>query len=126
MEEPQSVSITQATATAKSGRPRLMLSEEQAARLQAYTADLIIKHAHNMDRHTGFVLDFLRAVYQVTGQMFSAGIYRKLLRAYVAERRPSTATIEAQKETLQKEIVKHCAQFPLKPEFSSLLVCVRY
>jgi hypothetical protein len=112
MEEPPFVSTMQTTWNAKRGRPRLMLSEEQASRLERHTADLTIKHADN-PRHAEFVLDFVRVVYQVTGQTFSAGIYRKLLRAFVAQRSPSTVTIEAQKQALRREIVQQCSLLPL-------------
>lgn len=112
MKKPEKTS-NNAAPTFRAGRPALSLTVEQAERLAVKAADLVAKHSGKTEPHREFVLDFVRAVFQVTGQTFSAAIYRKLLQTYSPGRGPSTATIQAQKNALLDEIVRDLAQAPI-------------
>ena len=48
--------------------------------------------------------DFLRAVYFATGKVYGSQFYRRLLKEYAPQRRPSTATIELELEYFRGEL----------------------
>lgn len=87
-------------------RPAFSLSDAQARELMSQTEGL--QHQFPLDRrdHRPFVRGFLRAVHQVTGHLYSPAVYRRLLAAYAADRRPSTATLAIEKAALLDELAR--------------------
>lgn len=93
-----------AAPAAARGRPRLELTDNQARSLAQQTSVLIAKHAGSTGGHRPFVHDFLRAVYHATGETYGAARYRALLAAYAPQCRPSTSTIELEKNQLLDDL----------------------
>lgn len=85
-------------------RPPFSLSDQEARALVQQLGELNLRHPLDRRDHRPFVRDFLRAVHRATGRTFSPLIYRRLLAAYAPERRPSTATLALEKETLVAEL----------------------
>lgn len=85
-------------------RPSFALSDDQARLLSARVAQLQASYPLDRRNHRPFVRAFLRAVQESTGQLYSPAIYQRLLRAYAPERRPSTATLAAEKQLLATEV----------------------
>jgi hypothetical protein len=59
--------------------------------LSCRVSALNISCPYDATNHRPFVREFVAAVHQITGQLFSPPIYRRLLDAYVPQRKPSTA-----------------------------------
>jgi hypothetical protein len=105
MHEPSlSLAAPEAAPTATRGRPRLALTDDQARSLAQQTDVLIAKHAGSTGGHRQFVHDFIRAVYHATGETYGAARYRQLLGAYAPQCRPSTSTIELEKNQLLDDL----------------------
>lgn len=85
-------------------RPPFALSDDQARLLAAKVAALEATCPFDPRNHRPFVRNFLMAVHDVTGQLYSPSIYHRLLAAYAPQRRPSTATLAAEKQALAAEI----------------------
>lgn len=102
-------SLAVAEPGARVGRPSFALTDDQSRSLIQQLEAIKARHAGNDTRHhRPFVHDFLRAVYHATGKIHSAGIYRRLLKAYAEECTPSTTTIETEKNLLEHEL-RHAA-----------------
>lgn len=86
------------------GRPILALSEQQSADLTNQLGHIIALHIGSPAIHRGFVRDFLSTVYFVTGKVFGPQFYRRLLKQYAPQRRPSTTTIESELERFRNEL----------------------
>lgn len=90
-------------------RPSFRLDNEQARQLIGHMHRLEERYPLDRRDHRPFVRDFLRAVYDATGQVYGAATYRKLLAAYAPERRPSTTTLAAEKELLVQSLERERA-----------------
>jgi len=86
------------------GRPTFTLTDDQARQLAAQVAALDSTYPLDRGNHRPFVRGFLRAVLDATGRLHSEAIYRRLLGAFAPERKPSTATIGAEKQALAAEL----------------------
>lgn len=84
-------------------RPPFALSDDQARQLAIRVAILQATYPYDARNHRPFVRAFMRAVQEVTGQLYSPAIYQRLLSAFASERRPSTATLAAEKQALASE-----------------------
>jgi len=84
-------------------RPPFTLSDDQARQLAVRVAALQATYPYDSRNHRPFVRGFMRAVQEVTGQLYSPAIYQRLLSAFASERRPSTATLAAEKQVLANE-----------------------
>lgn len=62
------------------------------------------RHPPDSRSNRPFIRDFIRAVHGATGRTYSPAIYRRLLRAYAPERRPSTTTLALEKEFVEQEL----------------------
>ena len=86
-------------------RPAFALTDDQARLLATRVATLQASYPFDQRNHRPFVRAFMRAVHEATGQWYSPAIYQRLLSAFAPERRPSTATLAAEKQLLAVEIV---------------------
>lgn len=84
-------------------RPSFHLTDEQARVLVMQMPEITERHAASRGNRD-FVLDFMRAVYSATGQLYSPAIYRRLLKAYAPDRRPSTETLALVKKALEDDL----------------------
>lgn len=84
-------------------RPSFQLSDQQARVLVMQMPEITQRHATNRGNRD-FVLDFMRAVYSATGQIYSPAIYRRLLNVYAPDRRPSTETLALVKKALEDDL----------------------
>lgn len=91
-------------------RPTFSLTDDQARLLASRVAALQATYPYDSRNHRPFVRGFLRAVQEATGQLYSPAIYQRLLAAFAPERRPSTATLAAEKQALALEDVFHPKQ----------------
>jgi hypothetical protein len=91
-------------------RPSFSLTDDQARLLASRVAALQGTYPYDSRNHRPFVRGFLRAVQEATGQLYSPAIYQRLLAAFAPERRPSTATLAAEKQALALEDVFHPEQ----------------
>ena len=91
-------------------RPAFALTDDQARLLATRVATLQATYPFDQRSHRPFVRAFMRAVYEATGQLYSPAIYQRLLSAFAPERRPSTATLAAEKQSLAAEIVVRTEQ----------------
>ena len=102
-------------------RPPFSLSDDQARLLAVKVAGLEATCPRDPRNHRPFVRGFLRAVFDVTGSLFSPTIYHRLLAAYAPERRPSTATLAAEKQSLAAETAIHASAIaPMTNDVSGL------
>lgn len=85
-------------------RPPFRLDDSQARELIGRLQEVETRNPFDPRDHRPFVRDFLRAVYAATGQVYGAASYRRLLSAYAPERRPSTTTLEQEKDLLVAEL----------------------
>lgn len=84
-------------------RPAFSLTDDQARVLAQRVDALQAAYPFDPRNHRPFVRAFLRAVRDATGQLYSPAIYQRLLAAFAPERRPSTATLAAEKQALAGE-----------------------
>jgi hypothetical protein len=84
-------------------RPAFALTDDQARVLAQRVDALQAAYPFDPRNHRPFVRAFLRAVLDATGQLYSPAIYQRLLAAFAPERRPSTATLAAEKRALAGE-----------------------
>lgn len=91
-------------------RPAFALTDDQARLLATRVATLQATYPFDQRSHRPFVRAFMRAVHEATGQLYSPAIYQRLLSAFAPERRPSTATLAAEKQSLAVEIVVRAEQ----------------
>lgn len=89
-------------------RSPFALTDDQARIVTSRVAELQATYPFDPRNHRPFVRGFMRAVHEATGKLHSPAIYQRLLAAYASERRPSTATLAAEKEAL-------AAEFALRP-----------
>lgn len=82
-------------------RPPFTLTDDQARTLAAGVAVLEADYPLDPRNHRPFVRAFLLAVHAATGKWYSPAIYHRLLAAFAPQRRPSTATLAAEKQALQ-------------------------
>lgn len=80
------------------GRPRFELSDDQASHIARGVAHLDTLLPRDARNHKPFVREFIRIVHGATGKFYSPAIYHRLLGAYAPTRRPSTATIAAERD----------------------------
>lgn len=85
-------------------RPAFSLTDAQARALSLRTAELQELFPLDPRNHRPFVRAFLRAVQEITGNLYSPAIYHRLLSAYAQDRRPSTSTLAAEKQALANEV----------------------
>ena len=90
-------------------RPSFSLTDDQARLLASRVTALQATYPYDPRNHRPFVRGFMRAVQEATGQLYSPAIYQRLLSAFAPERRPSTATLAAEKQALAIEGVSHSA-----------------
>jgi hypothetical protein len=107
-------------------RPPFALSDDEARQLASRVTSLQATYPYDARNHRPFVRGFMRAVQEVTGQLYSPAIYQRLLAAFAPERRPSTATLAAEKQALASEsAVRHvvsandAADGPAQPAMDS-------
>lgn len=81
-------------------RPPFALTDDQARMITLRVANLQATFPLDPRNHRPFLRGFMRAVHEATGKFYSPAIYRRLLAAFAPERRPSTATLELEKQTL--------------------------
>jgi hypothetical protein len=84
-------------------RPPFALTDAQARLLANRVAALQVTYPFDPRNHRPFVRAFLRAVLEATGKLYSPAIYQRLLAAFAPDRRPSTATLAAEKDALAAE-----------------------
>lgn len=88
-------------------RAPFSLSDDQARQLAICVATLQATYPYDGRNHRPFVRGFMRAVQEVTAHLYSPAIYQRLLSAFASERRPSTATLAAEKQVLaNKEVIQ--------------------
>jgi hypothetical protein len=81
-------------------RPALTLTDDQARALLHLLSPIVARHPAQTRNHRPFVREFVRAVYEATGRTFSPTTYRRLLDAYAPAYRPSTNTLDEEKNAL--------------------------
>lgn len=81
-------------------RPTFTLTDDQARTIAARVNALQMAFPYDQRSHRPFVRGFMLAVQEVTGQLYSPAIYHRLLAAFAPERKPSTATLAAEKQRL--------------------------
>lgn len=74
--------------------PVLPLPDSQARRIIA-AVDRLTTHAPAGQSSRPFLVGFIASVYEITGQVYGHGTYRRMLKLYAPQYRPSTPTIEA-------------------------------
>ena len=84
-------------------RSPFALTDDQARILTGRVATLQATYPFDPRNHRPFVRGFMRAVLDATGKLYSPAIYQRLLAAFAPERRPSTATLAAEKDALATE-----------------------
>lgn len=85
-------------------RPPFSLTDDQARDLVQRVSPLLERYPLDPRDHRPFLRAFLRAVHDVTHKLYGPDIYRRLLRAYAPGRNPSTSTIAAEKDALEREL----------------------
>ena len=105
-------------------RPPFALSDDQARVLAAKVAALETTCPIDPRNHRPFVRSFLVAVHDVTGQLYSPSIYHRLLAAYAPQRRPSTATLAAEKQALAAHIALRSNTYVNNTDRSSEMTAV--
>lgn len=85
-------------------RPTFSLSDSEARQLLTELAAIEDRCPLNPRDHRQFVREFIGAMHRVTGRTYSPAIYRRLLAAYVPDRKPSTATLALEKERFVKDL----------------------
>lgn len=82
-------------------RPPFTLTEDQQRHLTRLLVKIVERYPDDAaTNHRPFVHDFLRAVYDVTGQTYSPVIYSRLLGRFAPKRRPSNTTIAKEQKAL--------------------------
>ena len=77
-------------------RPSILpLPDDQARRILRSTAS-IEAHLPPKTSNTGFLTQFIPLVHDVTGQIYGAATFQRLLTQFAPARRPSTTTIQAE------------------------------
>lgn len=85
-------------------RPPFSLTDDQARDLVQRVAPLLEHYPVDPRDHRPFLRAFLRVAHAVTGKLYGPDIYRRLLRAYAPGRSPSTSTIAAERDGLEREL----------------------
>ena len=85
-------------------RPRFKLTDEQARVIRDGLPTLLERHPYDPRSNRPFVAAFVRLVYDATGELFGPTIYRRLLDAYAADRKPSNDTLAQEKAQLQNAL----------------------
>jgi hypothetical protein len=81
-------------------RPAFALTDDQARTLLQLLAPIAARHPAQSRNHRPFVREFVRAVHTATGRTFSPTTYRRVLDAYAPDYRPSTNTLDEEKNAL--------------------------
>jgi hypothetical protein len=86
-------------------RPAFCLTDDQARALADAVHELQACFPHMPAvSHRPFVRGFVAAVHEVTGSVYGAGTYRRLLQAYAPERTPSTSTLADEQRRLTEKL----------------------
>lgn len=91
-------------------RPPFEINSDQAAALQSRVVEIDARFPLKTDgsrqHHRPFVHDFLRAVYDITGKIYSPKINRMLLKEFAEGRNPSNETLDSEKKALEQELAQ--------------------
>lgn len=106
-------------------RPPFALTDDQARILSLRVPELERLYPLSTKNHRPFVRAFVQAVWEATGKGFSPRIYRRLLNAYAPQRRPSTATLSAERDRLDAILTTRSSPDVVPPDGTAIPVGLR-
>lgn len=90
-------------------RTRIELTEDQAQALAGRMVAIDAEYPVDNRDHRPFVRAFLRALYDITGKVFSPTIVRRWMVDFAPGRNPSTSTLESEKKALEQALGQEAA-----------------